>query len=69
MINQADSSGNLANPAQTWEIAWLADYPDPQDWLSLQFHTGSGNNFSDVHDAHLDNLMDQADTELNPPCV
>jgi oligopeptide transport system substrate-binding protein len=66
VINQVDSSGNLANPAQVWEIAWLADYPDPEDWLSLQFHSGSGNNFSEVHDAHLDKLMDQADAELNP---
>ncbi len=64
-INQRDSSGNLVNPAQMWQIGWLADYPDPQDWISLQFETGTGNNFSDVHDAHLDTLMDRADQEQN----
>ncbi|MBE3566922.1 MAG: peptide ABC transporter substrate-binding protein [Thermogemmatispora sp.] len=27
-----------------WSIAWIADYPDPQDWLTLQFDKGSPNN-------------------------
>lgn len=62
-INVIDSSGNIANPAQMWQIGWLADYPDPADWISLQFHSRSGNNFSGVDDAHLDTLMDQADQE------
>jgi oligopeptide transport system substrate-binding protein len=66
VINQRDSSGNLANTAQLWQIGWLADYSDPQDWISLQFHSGIGNNFSDVHGAHLDALMDQADQEQDP---
>ncbi len=26
---------------QLCDAAWLADYPDPQDWTSLQFATGS----------------------------
>jgi oligopeptide transport system substrate-binding protein len=33
-----------ANTLQFWGIAWVADYPDPQDWLTLQFDKGSGNN-------------------------
>lgn len=27
-----------------WAIAWIADYPDPQDWTTLQFGVGSANN-------------------------
>jgi len=27
-----------------WAIAWIADYPDPQDWTTLQFGAGSANN-------------------------
>jgi peptide/nickel transport system substrate-binding protein/oligopeptide transport system substrate-binding protein len=27
-----------------WSIGWIADYPDPQDWTSLQFAKGSPNN-------------------------
>jgi peptide/nickel transport system substrate-binding protein/oligopeptide transport system substrate-binding protein len=34
----------VSNNLQFWGIAWIADYPDPQDWLTLQFDKGSGNN-------------------------
>jgi oligopeptide transport system substrate-binding protein len=58
-------------PYQMWVIGWLADYPDPQDWLSLQFTSNTaasqtGNNATDVHDANLDKLFKQADLEQDP---
>ncbi len=52
-------------PYQMWIIGWLADYPDPQDWLSLQFMTNAGNNASDMHDTKLDKLLAQADADPN----
>lgn len=48
-----------------WALGWLADYPDPQDWISLQFMSTSSSNNSRVHDAGLDNLMTKADQEAN----
>lgn len=27
-----------------WGIGWIADYPDPQDWTTLQFDKGVPNN-------------------------
>lgn len=27
-----------------WKVDWIADYPDPQDWLTLQFANGSPEN-------------------------
>src|SRR6266568_9391315 len=38
-----DSEAALNNPKglQFWGIAWLDDYPDPQDWTTLQFGKGS----------------------------
>jgi peptide/nickel transport system substrate-binding protein/oligopeptide transport system substrate-binding protein len=33
-----------SNNLQFWGIAWITDYPDPQDWTTLQFDAGSGNN-------------------------
>ncbi len=33
-----------SNNLQFWGIAWITDYPDPQDWLTLQFDKASGNN-------------------------
>jgi oligopeptide transport system substrate-binding protein len=53
------------NSYQAWSVGWAADYPDPQDWTSLQFTTGAGNNASDVRDPNLDNLMAAADKDPN----
>ena len=50
-------------PYQAWNVGWLADYPDPQDWLSLQFHSGQIDNAADVRIPSLDAPMAQADTE------
>jgi oligopeptide transport system substrate-binding protein len=48
-------------------IGWIADYPDPQDFLSLQFMTNSEYNFSHVPpNAGLDSLFTKADTDQNP---
>jgi len=56
----------LHGPYQMWVIGWLADYPDPQDWLSLQFASNAGSNVSDVQDPNLDKLFHQADIERDP---
>ena len=32
---------NNPHGLQFWGIAWIADYPDPQDWTTLQFGKGS----------------------------
>ena len=53
-------------PYQMWILGWLADYPDPQDWLSLQFMSSSTSNNSDIKDAKLDTLFKQADIERDP---
>jgi peptide/nickel transport system substrate-binding protein/oligopeptide transport system substrate-binding protein len=34
----------VTNKLQFWSIGWTADYPDPQDWLTLQFDKGVPNN-------------------------
>ncbi|MGE5334598.1 MAG: ABC transporter substrate-binding protein, partial [Nitrososphaerota archaeon] len=58
-------------PYQVWILGWLADYPDPQDWLSLQFTSNppnatSSNNTADIRDPNLDALFKQADVEQDP---
>jgi peptide/nickel transport system substrate-binding protein/oligopeptide transport system substrate-binding protein len=59
---------------QMWAAAWGADYPDPQDWTSLQFGKGAPNNQWNYgqnlsRDAsaqqQLQGQMSQADTESN----
>lgn len=42
-----DLNNTVNNPKglQMWWIGWIADYPDPQDWTTLQFDKGSPNNY------------------------
>ena len=57
---------------QFYLIAWIADYPDPQDWLSGQFTSGangsvaSANNDQNFVDPNFDKLAVKADVDLNP---
>jgi peptide/nickel transport system substrate-binding protein/oligopeptide transport system substrate-binding protein len=55
-----------ANPFQIWMIGWIADYPDPQDWTTLQFQTSSGYNTGSWGSAKLDSQMAAADKEPDP---
>jgi oligopeptide transport system substrate-binding protein len=55
-----------SNAPQIWGIGWTADYPDPQDWLSLQFAPSSINNTGNVSVPAANTLMAQADVDLNP---
>lgn len=58
--------GQLATQTvQFWNIGWTAYYPDPQDWLSLQFLPGAQYNFGNVELKPADTLMMAADTNLN----
>jgi peptide/nickel transport system substrate-binding protein/oligopeptide transport system substrate-binding protein len=54
------------SPPQLVIIGWAADYPDPQDWLSLQFSPVSINNTGFVNLPEANTLMAKADTDLNP---
>src|SRR5579859_556741 len=50
---------------RAWSLGWVADYPDPQDWTSLQFSHTAPYNASDVNDSNLDKLMATADQDMN----
>ena len=52
-----------ARQSQFWLLDWFADYPDPQDWLSLQFLTGSANNSGSVSLDEANTLLQRADAE------
>jgi len=44
---------------------WGADYPDPQNFLSLQLQTGVGNNNSHYSNEEFDSLTKEADTTVD----
>jgi oligopeptide transport system substrate-binding protein len=46
-------------------LGWIADYPDPHNFLDILFHTGSENNVFEYSSPSLDALLDQAAIEQN----
>jgi oligopeptide transport system substrate-binding protein len=74
LVNDIFSTNNNAKGLQMWAYGWLADYPDPQDWLTLQFDNGSPNNSMNYgqnksSDAsaqqQIQQAMEQADIDQN----
>src|SRR5258708_11977020 len=58
----AETEATLNNPhgLQFWGLAWIADYPDPQDWTTLQFDKGVPNNQMNYGQNHsLDAVQQQ----------
>ncbi|GCE45599.1 peptide/nickel transport system substrate-binding protein/oligopeptide transport system substrate-binding protein [Thermosporothrix hazakensis] len=44
-LSNLNSTINSSKGMMMWQGGWSADYPDPQDWLTLQFGAGSNNNY------------------------
>ena len=44
-------------------IGWIADYPHPQDFLDVLFHTGADNNYGEYSDLQVDALLEMASVE------
>jgi len=44
-------------------VNWVADYPDPENFLDALFHTGSPRNYSNYSNPKVDALLDQANVE------
>jgi peptide/nickel transport system substrate-binding protein/oligopeptide transport system substrate-binding protein len=59
MANKPDA----ANAFAMYLSVWGADYPDPQNFVSQQLHTGVGNNNGHYSNKQFDQLTDQADVE------
>lgn len=48
---------------QAFELGWSADYPDPQDFLDIMFHSKSANNHMAYSNPMVDQLLEAARTE------
>jgi oligopeptide transport system substrate-binding protein len=48
---------------EMFTLGWVADYPDPHNFLDILFHTGSENNIFEYSNPSLDALLDQAAIE------
>ena len=48
---------------QMFALAWSADYPDPQNFLDIMFHTDSANNWGNYNNREVDSLLEKARVE------
>ncbi len=51
---------------QVFALAWQADYPDPQDFLDILFHSESETNHGGYANSDVDKLLEQARVEVDP---
>ena len=71
-----DVSQGAANPLQFfWGPGWIEDYPDPEDWLTLQFdigqsqnnmNYGQNNSSAATEQQAVQKELEQADVEQDP---
>ena len=47
LLTDSEAALNNPNGLQFWAIGWIADYPDPQDWTTLQF--GKGQQYNQIN--------------------
>jgi oligopeptide transport system substrate-binding protein len=50
---------------QMYDFGWIADYPHPQDFLDILFHSGADYNYGGYSNADVDALIDQAGKTQN----
>src|SRR3990172_949181 len=46
-----------------FSLGWIADFPDPQNFLDINIHSGSTNNETQYSNPEVDALLEQARTE------
>ncbi len=51
---------------QVYRLGWCADYPDPQNWLSVYWKTGGFGQRIGYSNAEFDALVNEADTTTDP---
>ncbi|MEW6033489.1 MAG: peptide ABC transporter substrate-binding protein [Chloroflexota bacterium] len=51
---------------EMYDLGWVADYPDPQNFLDILFRTGAENNAGEYSSTVVDKLLDEAAIEQDP---
>lgn len=50
---------------QMFSLGWIADYPDPQNFLEIKLHSNSANNETNYSNPDVDALLEQAGIETD----
>jgi ABC-type transport system substrate-binding protein len=70
MVEQLDPSTYVAavreEHGQIFSLGWCADYPDPQNFLDVLYHSESQENIGHYHNGEIDRLLEQARSEADP---
>jgi oligopeptide transport system substrate-binding protein len=65
-VSPTNSTGNLRlNNSHMVSYGWCADYPDPQNFLDILYHSESNFNVAGFNDPVIDDLLEQARVELD----
>ncbi len=48
---------------EMFHAGWVADYPHPQDFLDILFHSGTENNYGEYYNPEVDALLEAAGVE------
>ena len=48
---------------EMFDMGWIADYPHPQDFLDVLFHSGADNNYGEYSNPEIDALLEMAGIE------
>ena len=51
---------------QMFSLGWIADYPDPENFLDLLFHSENQNNHTAYSNPEVDRLLEEARVERDP---
>jgi oligopeptide transport system substrate-binding protein len=57
---------DIETAPQVYILGWCADYPDPQNWLSVYWKTGAFGERIGYSNPELDALLAQADSTVDP---
>ena len=50
---------------EMYHIGWIADYPHPQNFLDVLFHSGTDNNYGEYSNPEVDALLEKAGVEID----
>ena len=62
-VQEGYFDGLSARKYQMYYLGWVADYPDPQDFLDVLFHSASEVNHGAYSDPEVDQLLERARVE------
>lgn len=62
MLDEID----MGNHGNLISSGWCADYPDPENFIDVLFHSGTEMNYGDYSNPELDKLLEKARVETNP---